>query len=478
MWQIYHKERLTTAMVGDGEFEMRSMRVAKNPLDRRERNLQRKSSRDIVRETRSVPGTSSAWSSLVVLVIFLAAHAALLIGLSTPEKFVFDEVHYVPAARQMLEPFPPDPLLNPMHPPLAKELMAASIAIFGDTAFGWRYPSALFGALAVVAVYLCGLALFARPGPAAAAAAIAFFNQMLFVQSRIAMLDVFALTFSLLAVAAFVHGYRQPRPQRFFALSGLGFGLAAACKWSGLFPLAAAIVIIGLVTLLRRWRAQFADARPEDWYRPDQWPDFKWRHFAACFVLVPVAAYLLTFVPLHGLSLPAILEAQRRIFSDNTTTAIAGHTYMSAWPSWPFLVRPVWYLFDKIGDDRIAAIVFLGNPLVLWPALLAILICLRDFIATRRAELLMILAFYFGPWLAWALLPRALAFLYYYLPSATVASLALVYALRRPGAPRWLLWAFVGLAGAGFAVMLPVSAAFVGTSMEMFNRLMLFQGWI
>ena len=125
------------------------------------------------------------------------------------------------------------------------------------------------------------------------------------------------------------------------------------------------------------------------------------------------------------------MEAQRRIFADNTTTAIAGHTYMSAWPSWPFLVRPVWYLFDKTDDDRIAAMVFLGNPLVLWPALLAVAICLRDWIVTRRADAFLILAFYLGPYLAWALLPRTLGFLYYYLPAATLASLALVYALRR-----------------------------------------------
>ena len=106
---------------------------------------------------------------------------------------------------------------------------------------------------------------------------------------------------------------------------------------------------------------------------------------STCFVLVPAIVYLATFVPLYGLSLPDIWEAQRRIFSDNTTTAIAGHTYMSSWPSWPFLVRPVWYLFDKIGDDRIAAVVFLGNPLVLWPALPALGLCLRDWIVARRA---------------------------------------------------------------------------------------------
>ena len=64
------------------------------------------------------------------------------------------------------------------------------------------------------------------------------------------------------------------------------------------------------------------------------------------------------------------------------------------------------------------------------------------------------------------------------LPAATIASLALVYALRRGNSPRWLLWGFVAFAFAGFAAMLPVSAAFVGTSMATFSRLMLFGSWI
>ena len=398
--------------------------------------------------------------------------------MTTPEKFYFDEVHYVPAARQMLEPVMPRPMLNPMHPPLAKQLIALSIRIFGDVPLGWRYPGVLFGSLAIVAMYLCGLALFAAQGPAIATALLAFFNQMLFVQSRIAMLDIFALTFGLLAIAAFMHGFRKVRPHRWFALAGLAFGLAAACKWSGLFALAVCIAIVAVIRLMQSWRTQFAASDPDDWYRPELWPDFRFVHFAGCFVLVPVVVYLATFVPLYGLSLPDLLEAQRRIFGDNTTTAIAGHTYMSAWPSWPFLLRPVWYLFDKIAEDRIAAVVFLGNPVVLWPVLPALTVCLRDWIVTRRADAFLILSFYFGPYLAWALLPRTLGFLYYYLPAATFASLALVYVLRRGNGPRWLLWAFVAVAGAGFAAMLPISVAFVGTTMETFVRLMLFQSWI
>jgi dolichyl-phosphate-mannose-protein mannosyltransferase len=429
-------------------------------------------------ESPFVPTHSTRQIVATSAIIFMAAHLALMIGLTTPDRFVFDEIHYVPAARQMLEPVMPQPMLNPMHPPLAKQMIALSIRAFGDGPFAWRYPSVLFGALSIVAVYLCGLALFAAQGPAVAAALLAFFNQMIFVQSRIAMLDIYSLALGLFGVAAFLHGFRQQHPQRAFSLAGLAFGLAAACKWSGLFPLAVSIAIVAAIRLMQNWRMQFADARPGDWYRPDLWPDFKWLHFVACFVLIPVIAYFATFVPLYGLSLPDIIEAQRKIFGDNVTSAFASHTYMSAWPSWPFLVRPVWYLFDKTSDDRIAAVVFLGNPVVLWPALVAVAVCLRDFIVSRRTDAFLILAFYFGLYLAWMALPRTVGFIYYYLPAASVASLALVYALRRGNNPRWLLWAFVALAGASFAAMLPITVASIGTSMTTFNHLMIFRNWI
>jgi dolichyl-phosphate-mannose-protein mannosyltransferase len=431
-----------------------------------------------VRESLAISRGPVGRTLAIAAIIFVAAHALLLIGLTSPEKFVFDEVHYVPAARQMLEPAKPSELLNPMHPPLAKELIALSIAVFGDNALGWRYPSALFGALAIVAVYLCGLALFEAQPNAVAAALIAFFNQMVFVQSRIAMLDIFALAFSLLAIAAFLRGFRESSPQRWFALAGIGFGLAAACKWSGLFPLAVAIAIVTITRLLQGWKTTFANGRADDWYRPDRWPDFRWQHFLGCFVALPALVYVATFVPVFGFSPADLIEAQRRIFADNTTNAIPAHTYMSAWPSWPFLLRPVWYLFDKADDDHIAAIVFLGNPVVLWLSLLALAACLWDFVKSRSATAFLILSFYFGSYLALALMPRALAFLYYYLPAATILSLAPVHALTRAGMPRWALWAFVALAGAGFVAMLPISAASVGTSMATFNRLMLFQSWI
>lgn len=447
-----------------------------------QKNGLRRSGRDqsvsAARKLTSVSNHAAVWNALYAGIIFLVAHFAFLAGVAAPDKLYFDEVHYVPAARQMLAADHSTPQLNPMHPPLAKQLIALSMDIFGDTPLGWRYASVLFGALAIVGVYLCGLALFGVPSAAIAAATIAFLNQMVFVQSRIAMLDIFALAFGLFATAAFLRGFGERRPQFWFDLAGLACGLSAACKWSGLFVLATCMAVVAVVRLMQGWRVRFLDSNDHDWYRPDLWPDFKLWHFVVCFVLIPAAVYFSTFVPLYGFSLPDILEAQRRIFSDNTTTAIAGHTYMSAWPSWPLLVRPVWFLFDKVDENEIAAVVMLGNPLVFWPMLAALAVSLRDLVVGRRRDAFLVLAFYFGPYLSWALLPRTLGFLYYYLPAATFGSLALVYLLRRGSNPRWLLWGFVAVALAGFAAMLPISAAFLGTSMETFTRLMIFQNWI
>ena len=283
----------------------------------------------------------------------------------------------------------------------------------------------------------------------------------------------------MFGIAAFLFGFRQARPHLSFALAGTAFGFSAACKWSGLFPLATCIAVVAAIRLMQGWRTQFADARETDWYRPGLWPDFRARHFALCFMLLPAAAYLSSFVALYGFSISDLLEAQRRIFSDNTTTAIAGHTYMSSWPSWPFLVRPVWFLFDNLGNgthfgggvprqsagavagaarhsrSAPATSSWRGAPMPSW--------CWRSIS---------------GPVSPGRCCRAPSAFIYYYLPSATTASLALVYALRREGMPRWLLWAFVAVAALGFAAMLPVSAAFIGTSMQTFSRLMIFQNWI
>ena len=248
---------------------------------------------------------------LVSVIVFLVAHAALLIGITTPEKFVFDELHYVPAARQMLEPVMPKPLLNPMHPPLAKQIIALSMRAFGDNPLGWRYPGTLFGALAIAADLSLRAGAVQAQEPAIAAALIACFNQMLFVIARTAMLDIFALTFSLFGIAAFLFGFRQVRPHIAFALSGLRLRICGRLQMER---------DVSARNLHRHHRDDQADAglardlrrcRASDWYDPQLWSGFRACHFAICSS-APPAAYLPSFVALHGFSIPDLIEAQRQ----------------------------------------------------------------------------------------------------------------------------------------------------------------------
>jgi dolichyl-phosphate-mannose--protein O-mannosyl transferase len=421
------------------------------------------------------------WRSVAAgFTVFLLSYLVLLIGIDTPDHPYFDETHYVPAARQLLETHFAIPTLNLEHPPLAKELMALSIWLFGDNPFGWRTMSALFGALAMTGIYLCGRALFEGQRIALWAVAITALNQMLFVQARVAMLDIFALAFVLWGLAAFMASFRgQARTRALLHAAGLCFGLATACKWNGVFAWGMGIAIAAVVLVLQTWRTQFEDPRPTDWYRPDLWRDMRARDWLLCLGLIPLAAYVAAYLPIYGFSPAALWEAQRRIFQDNTTLATP-HPYMSAWPSWPFLLRPVWFLFEKAGDDdRYWAVLSLGNPVIFWSAIPAILLCLRDWIVERRRDAFLIVASYAALYFAWTVLPRAVGFSFYYLPSAAVASLALAYCFFRSDAKPWLWgrWIFLVAALASFVLFLPVSAASVETSFAGFERLMWFANW-
>jgi dolichyl-phosphate-mannose-protein mannosyltransferase len=412
-------------------------------------------------------------------VIFLLSYLGFLAGIDTPDFPYFDETHYVPAARQLLETHFSVPTLNLEHPPLAKELMALSIWLFGDNPFGWRTMSALFGALAMTGIYLCGRALFSDRRIAIWATAIAALNQMLFVQARVGMLDIFALAFVLWGLAAFMMSFRSDaRTRALLYGAGLCLGLATACKWSGVFAWGMCIAVVAVVLTQQSWRMQFEDPQPTDWYRRDLWADMRGRDWLMCLGLVPLAVYIAAYLPIYGFSPAAILEAQRRIFHDNATL-VTPHPYMSAWPSWPFLVRPVWFLFEKAGDDRYWAVLSLGNPVVLWSAIPAILVCLRDWIVLRRRDAFLIVASYAALYLAWMVLPRAVGFSFYYLPSATIASLALAYCCFRSASKRWLWarWIFLAAAFAGFVLFLPITAAFIETSLAGYERLMWFASW-
>jgi hypothetical protein len=69
------------------------------------------------------------WTAAITLGFFVLC----LVRLTIPSKPFFDEIHYLPAARAVIELSKP---LNPEHPPLGKEILALGIALFGDRRSG------------------------------------------------------------------------------------------------------------------------------------------------------------------------------------------------------------------------------------------------------------------------------------------------------------------------------------------------------
>jgi len=158
-----------------------------------------------------------------------------------------------------------------VHPPVGKELMAAGIKIFGYRPFGWRFAPAIVGTLAILVVY--GIARRLWPDkrwPAAAAATLVAVDGLEFVQSRLAMLDIFVMFFILLGVWLMLvdrdHAYGWTGPRWWRLGAGVAFGLAVSSKWAAipLLPVVAAIALAWEVVRIRDTRTAALTKPPPD----------------------------------------------------------------------------------------------------------------------------------------------------------------------------------------------------------------------
>src|SRR3569833_4400554 len=86
-------------------------------------------------------------------------------------------------------------------------LIALRLNLFGDNPIGWRILPLAFGALTVTAVWLWTLALTEDVALALFSAALTGLDGIVFVQARIAMLDIFLICFCVLALAAFTMAF-------------------------------------------------------------------------------------------------------------------------------------------------------------------------------------------------------------------------------------------------------------------------------
>lgn len=401
---------------------------------------------------------------LAPLGLALLAQALFSYRLTTPGIFVFDEVHYVPAARRMLELAGP---ANVEHPLFGKVLIALGMALAGDNPLGWRIMSTLAGTATVLAVWAIVRLLTGRDRPALLAGAIALFGQTIFVQARIAMLDTFMAALLAGGLACLLWGLKSPHGRWAKWLTGAALlGLAIGTKWAALPYLGFA----GLGLIVLRWR------KPRD-------PTLSTFPALVALGLVAGIAYVATFLPAtfyatEPLNLLRLPQYHANMYALQTQV-LPSHTYQSNWWTWPLLIRPIWYLYEPV-DGVQRGVWLIANPAVAWGGLVAVAYCLWRGLSARSLTLLAAAGLWLASLAMWAAIPKSLGFYYYYYPSTIWLAVALGVALDRTdpeGVKRWDEW-YVTLCLGLFAYFWPVLSAAPLSGPGAFHRWIWFDSWI
>jgi 4-amino-4-deoxy-L-arabinose transferase-like glycosyltransferase len=364
-------------------------------------------------------GIALAGATLVALALRIA-------GLGAQPLLWDDELAGV-TARNFVELGWPGPMMW-HHPRLRDLLIHVSTGVLGSGAWGLKAWSVLLGTLAVPATgYLVWIVSASRPAAVLSAAIVA--TDPLHVDfSRQAVNDVYLSFFPVAAIIGLLLYAERRRPWQLVA-AGLFLALGVASKWSAVFPVGAAVALTvpaGIATAGSR-RARSAELALA----------------VGALVLLPAAAYVLTFWPWFGRGhdLVEFVRFQRAMGLEAAThTGMAG-TMLAGYPSnqvgaWRWFLQPVWWVDAVLPvsgrsgiPEGVLFLTGIGNP-VTWLATFPATAwaAWRWFRARDRAAGVL-LALWLAAYLPFALVPR---------PIFTNSAVVVV--------PFWA--ALVGLAGA------------------------------
>ena len=425
--------------------------------------------------------------------ITFVAGAIRVTRLGTPARYIWDEFYGQDACFYLHMPAAvcdTSQELTWQHPPLGKWLLAPGILMYGYSPFGRRVAAAAMGTLAVALLYvLARKILHSRLGGAVAAALMAI-DWLHFVQSRVAMPDVFLTTFGIAALLCLscdrdrligdgIDAARDSNLTRFRwwrIAAGVMAGAAIAIKWSG------ALILLTVVALTVVWEVAVRRTRgvPRPVLRAVK---EEWLSFAAAFVVIPIVIYVVSYAgDVHssfagdidgtlvtwpwrrGSWFRALVRRQATMVLFHRTY-VGTHYYASAGWSWPFLKRPTVFFFDGAGGQY-REILATGNPFVWWPALAALLYIAATWVRRRNPADPhgMILATFAANYLPWIYLSRIrqFGFIYYFVPAIPSICLALALVAVKAGSTtrgRILLGGGLAIATLLFATYYPILSA-------------------
>jgi dolichyl-phosphate-mannose--protein O-mannosyl transferase len=298
------------------------------------------------------------------------------------------------------------------------------------------------------------------------------------------MLDIFLGAFLLWAMVVMLWAAKGTPAQvrRRWVGVGVLFGLAIGTKWAAI-PY---VALAGSALVVTRFRDARVARRPlRTAFSGKDQPH--WTGLAtipALLILgsVSIAIYFLTFLPAFfyerdPLTLAGLIPLQQEMYALQTQV-LAKHTYQSDWWSWPLMIRPIWYFYEwDQGAQR--GVLLIGNPVIMWGGLLAVLACLWAGFR-EKAHRPLALAFV---WIAslgiYVVIPKSIGFYYYYHLSGIFLCLVLAAAFhhfdrgRDKGREEW----FVFAALVAFVYFYPILAASALPDPQGFRKWMWLPTW-
>jgi len=388
----------------------------------------------------------------IVLFFSLFSLAFRLYHLSNIKDLVFDEVYFVDFAKKYLS----GTEFFDIHPPLGKLIIATGIKIFGDTQFGWRIMSVIFGTALIPLGYLTARELGGKI-VGLLTVLILSFDGMLLVYSRLGLLDILLSFFIILSFYLFLK-FANSKKLFFLILAGLSLGLAASIKYIGW--------LLGLVFIC----IAITKKIPFKKYYPF--------YYLIFLIIIPTAIYLGFFLfnfPYKNL-ISDVINWHRQSLNYNLYLT-EGHPYGSKWWTWFLLLRPIWLYFKDV-DGKYIGVVGLGNPLAWWSSIVVVPLLIYNTIKKDKTALIILSAFliFLVPW---AFVKRVI-FIYHAIPSFIFLSFATAYFLEKLLSDRMgkvIVTVYFAILIAFFVFFLPIWIGLPLESSKFYLRTWL-KGWI
>ncbi len=389
-----------------------------------------------------------------------------------------------------------------VHPPVGKWVIASGEAIFGATPFGWRIAIAILGILSVLLTARIARRLTNSNFIGTVAGLLLALDGLHIAMSRTALLDTSLSFFVLCAFGSLIldrDSLNSGSSKNWRWAMVVALGLACATKWSGLY-FAAAFGILMLVWDYERRSKSLEGLKV--WLVKDFLP-------ALLMPLAIIAIYISSWVGWFRSTggwnrnwaqendvmswmpdaLVSLLHYHKEMLSFHTNL-VTPHSYASNPWSWPLMIRPTSFYYETnptCGADRCSQeVIPLGNPLIWWAGIIALLIVVYFAVARRHSAALPIAVAFAAGWVPWLFFAERTTFSFYsvvFIPYTVMAlSLVLYYAnenvqSNKPIAWRWPTLSFVIVAAVLTAFFYPILTG-QSISYEMWQLRMWLPSWI